>query len=122
MIFAPTYELAASLYIARNFFLNIAWPIQQSYLMGTVTPQERASASAISYTVWGVGSSISPLLAGYLLSGTGFISISAPLSLGGALYLGSAIGFYLFFRNIAPPEEETVMRTHRLGVARPPLD
>ena len=121
MVLAPSYQLAASLFIARNFFMNIAWPIPQSYLMGTVTPEERASASAITYTVWGAGSSISPLLAGYLLNGTNFLSISAPLSLGGVIYLGSAIGFYLFFRN-TPPEEELIMRRERFGVARPPLD
>ena len=122
MVVAPTYQFAASLYIARNFFINIAWPIQQSYLMGTVTPEERASASAITYTVWGVGSSVSPILAGYLLSGTSFISISAPLSIGAIIYLGSAIGFYLFFRNIAPPEERAIMRRGSFGVARPTLD
>ena len=122
MILAPTYQFAATLYVVRNFFMNIAWPIQQSYLMGTVTPEERASASAITYTVWGVGSSVSPLLAGYLLNGTSFISISAPLSLGGAIYLGSAVVFYLFFRDIAPPEERAIMGRSRFGVARPPLD
>jgi len=122
MILAPTYQFAAALYVVRNFFMNIAWPIQQSYLMGTVTPEERASASAITYTVWGVGSSVSPLLAGYLLNGTSFISISAPLSLGGVIYLGSAVVFYLFFRDIAPPEERAIMGRSRFGVARPPLD
>jgi MFS family permease len=122
MVFAPTYQSAGSFYIVRNFFMNISWPIQQSYLMGTVTPEERASASAITYTVWGVGSSVSPLLAGYLLSGTSFISISAPLTLGGAVYLGAAICFYLFFRNIAPPEERAIMKRGRFGVARPALE
>ena len=110
MIFAPTYEIAAVLLIARNFFMNMAWPIQQSYLMGTVSPRERASASAITYTVWGVGSSISPILAGYFLSGTSFLSISAPVSIGGAIYLASAISFYFFFRNISPPEERLLFR------------
>ena len=122
MILAPTYQFAAALYVVRNFLMNIAWPIQQSYLMGTVTSEERASASAITYTVWGVGSSVSPLLAGYLLNGTSFISISTPLSLGGVIYLGSAVVFYLFFRHIAPPEERSIMGRRRFGVARPPLD
>jgi MFS family permease len=105
MVLSPTYQFAGTLFVVRNFFMNIAWPIQQSYLMGTVKSEERASASAITYTVWGVGSSISPLLAGYLLSGTSFMSISAPIWSGGAIYLASAVAFYLFFRNIAPPEE-----------------
>ncbi len=110
MIFAPTYEIAAILFIARNFFINASWPIQQSYLMGTVSPKERASASAITYTAWGVGSSISPILAGYFLSSTSFLSISAPLSIASAIYLVSAISFYYFFRNIAPPEERMLFR------------
>jgi predicted MFS family arabinose efflux permease len=122
MIFAPTYQLAGSLFIIRNFFMNISWPIQQSYLMGTVTPEERASASAITYTVWGVGNSLGPLLAGYLLSGSSFISISAPVSIGGAIYLVSAVSFYLLFRNIAPPEEAVVMGRGRYGVTRPGLE
>ena len=110
MVFAPTYQFAGTLYIVRNFFINIAWPIQQAYLMGTVRPEERASASAITYTVWGVGSSLSPILAGYLLSGNSFVSISAPVSIGGAIFLASAVAFYLFFRNIAPPEESLSTR------------
>jgi len=122
MVFAPSYQLAGALFIARNFFMNISWPIQQSYLMGTVRTEERASASAITYTVWGIGNSVSPLLAGYLLSSSSFIWISAPLSVGGALYLASAVGFYLFFRNIAPPEEAVIMGRGRFGVARSGLE
>lgn len=116
MVIAPTYQIAGMFYVVRNFFMNISWPIQQSYLMGTVKSEERASASAITYTVWGVGSSVSPILAGYLLSSGSFIAISAPLSVGGAIYLVSAVAFYLFFKNIAPPEEEAVIGKGRYGL------
>jgi predicted MFS family arabinose efflux permease len=122
MIVAPTYQSAAMLFIVRNFFMNISWPIQQSYLMGTVPTEDRASASAITYTVWGVGSSIGPILAGYLLSGTSYLAISAPISIGGALYLASAIAFYFFFRNIAPPEEALAMRKWGFGAVRSALE
>jgi DHA1 family multidrug resistance protein-like MFS transporter len=105
MILAPTYQLAALILVARNFFMNIAWPVQQSYLMGTVTPEERASASAITYTIWGVGSSVSPILAGFFLSQTSYLSLSAPLLIGGATYLASAVTFYFLFRRTPPPEE-----------------
>jgi len=105
MIFAPTYELAGFVFIVRNFFMNISWPIQQSYLMGTVAPEERASASAITSTIWGVGSSIGPVMAGYLLSGVTFVSISAPLLIGAGIYLVSAATFYLLFRRFPPPGE-----------------
>jgi predicted MFS family arabinose efflux permease len=105
MVLAPTYQFAASIFIARNFFMNLAWPVQQSYLMGTVTPDERASASAITYTIWGVGNSVSPILAGYFLSQASLLSLSAPLLVGGAAYLTGALGFYILFRRTPPPEE-----------------
>ncbi len=107
MILSSSYEAAGLLFIVRNFFMNISWPIQQSYLMGTVTPGERASASAITSTIWGAGSSVGPLIAGYLLGANDFFLISAPLLIGSAVYLGSAVGFFFFFRNIPPPEEAT---------------
>jgi MFS family permease len=105
MILAPTYEVAGIIYIVRNFFMNISWPVQQSYLMGTVAVEERASASAITSTIWGIGSSVGPIFAGYLLSGTDYLSISAPLLIGCAIYLVSAVAFYFFFRGTPPPEE-----------------
>lgn len=105
MVLAPTYQFAAIIFIARNFFMNMAWPMQQSYLMGTVTPDERASASAITYTIWGIGNSVSPILAGYFLSQTSSLSLSAPLLIGGAAYLASAVAFYILFRGTPPPEE-----------------
>lgn len=105
MILSPTYQFAGLIYIARNFFMNISWPIQQSYLMGTVAPNERASASAITYTIWGIGNSVSPLIAGFFLSQTSFASISAPLVIGGGTYLAAALAFYFLFRKTPPPEE-----------------
>ena len=114
MIFAPTYELAGIIYIVRNFFMNISWPVQQSYLMGTVTADERASASAITSTIWGIGSSVGPIFAGYLLGGTDYFSISAPLLIGSAIYLVSAIGFYFLFRGTPPPEETKTSFSTRL--------
>lgn len=105
MILAPNYQLAGFLYIIRNFFMNISWPIQQSYLMGTVTADERASASAITYTIWGLGSSIGPLFGGFFLGQQAYASISAPLLIGAAAYLASAIAFFFLFRGTPPPEE-----------------
>jgi len=105
MILSPTYQIAGILYIIRNFFMNIAWPVQQSYLMGTVPSDERASASAITSMIWGVGNSIGPILGGIFLTGGSYLSISIPLILGAVIYLVSSIAFYVFFRRIQPPEE-----------------
>lgn len=105
MVLAPTYQVAGIIYIVRNFFMNISWPVQQSYLMGTVTSGERASASAITTAIWGVGGSIGPIFAGYLLNGSSYVSISLPLLIGAAIYFASAMAFYLLFRRTPPPEE-----------------
>jgi MFS family permease len=87
--------------------MNISWPVQQSYLMGTVAVDERASASAITSTIWGIGSSVGPIIGGYLLSETDshYVSISAPLLIGCAIYLASAVAFYFLFRGTPPPDE-----------------
>lgn len=113
MILAPNYQTAALILIARNFFMNISWPVQQSYLMGTVTVGERASASAITYTIWGIGSSAGPILAGYFLSQSTFLPVSSPLLIGGATYLGSAVAFYFLFRGTPPPEEAPLLPKYR---------
>jgi len=105
MITAPTYQLAGLLYIGRNFMMNISWPVQQSYLMGTVNPQERASASAISSMLWGIGASVGTFLGGVLLGGGNYISLSSPMLIGGGVYLAAAIIFFMLFRGIPPPEE-----------------
>jgi MFS family permease len=105
MILAPTYQDAGLLLVARNFLMNISWPVQQSYLMGTVVAEERASASAITYTIWGLGLATSPVLAGLFLSSKSFMSISAPIIIGAVGYFGSALLFYLFFRKFPPPDE-----------------
>lgn len=105
MITAPTYQLAGLLYIGRNFMMNISWPVQQSYLMGTVNLQERASASAISSMLWGIGASVGTFLGGILLGGGNYISLSSPMLIGGGVYLAAAIIFFMLFRGIPPPEE-----------------
>ena len=105
MVLAPNYELAGIIYIVRNFLMNISWPVQQSYLMGTVSTDERASASAITSTIWGIGNAVGPIFAGYLLTGTDYTSLSAPLLIGSVVYLASAIIFYFFFRSTPAPEE-----------------
>ena len=105
MITAPAYQLAGVLYIGRNFLMNISWPVQQSYLMGTVSPKERASASAISSMLWGIGASAGTFLAGFLLGGGTYLSLSLPILIGSGVYLVAAIVFFLLFRGNPPPEE-----------------
>jgi MFS family permease len=115
MVLAPNYELAGIIYIVRNFFMNISWPVQQSYLMGTVSTDERASASAITSTIWGIGGAVGPIFAGYLLTESDYASLSAPLLIGALVYLVSAIAFYFFFRYTPAPEEVKSRFSHEVA-------
>jgi MFS family permease len=73
--------------------------------MGTVSPKERASASAISSMLWGIGASGGTFLAGLLLGAGTYLSLSSPMLIGSGVYLVAAIVFFLLFRGIPPPEE-----------------
>ncbi|MBI1800095.1 MAG: MFS transporter, partial [Chloroflexi bacterium] len=102
MIFAPTAALAAALYLVRNFLMNLAWPAQQSYIMGVVEPRERATASSAVFAVWGLANSISPAIAGVWLDQG---QLALPLMAGTVSYLLSVALFYGFFRRVRLPEE-----------------
>lgn len=98
----PTFFLAALLYTLRMVTVTLAVPVAQSYLMGVIDPAERASAAGISTLPWQVGSSGGPYLAGYLMQ---YAAFDLPLELSAAASALSAVVYYLFFRNIPPPEE-----------------
>jgi MFS family permease len=105
MVLAPTAQLAAALYLVRNFLMNLAWPAQQSYIMGVVDPRERATASSVTSAAWGVANSISPAISGAWLDAK---LLALPLLAGAASYLLSVLTFYGFFRDVRLPEESAV--------------
>ncbi|MDA4130067.1 MAG: MFS transporter [Thaumarchaeota archaeon] len=102
MPLAGFFEAAAVLFVLRGILITISWPIQQSYMMGIVMEKERATAVGITYTAWGVTTSIATYLGGYLL-GSGLLWL--PFLLGTAGYIGSSLFLWIFFRKIKPPEE-----------------
>ena len=96
------FHEAAALFVLRSIFTTISWPILQSYMMGIVKEKERATTTGITYTAWGLMSSIGTYLGGYLL-GANLLSLPFVFGVGG--YLASAILLYVLFRRIKPPEE-----------------
>lgn len=106
MAVMPSYPLAAVLYLARMVAGTLALPVRQSYVMGVVEPEERATAAALSNLpsqLAGVGS---PALAGYMMS---TVSLNLPLELAAVLQGVNALLYYLFFRHISPPEEQVAI-------------
>jgi len=92
----------------RMIAATLSVPVAQAYLMGTIDPSERASAAGISTVPWQVGSSVGPYLAGYLMQ---YAAFDLPLELSAVASALSAGLYYVFFRNIRPPEEFEVPQT-----------
>lgn len=102
MTLSNIFLLVAILFAIRSIFVNISWPILQSYLMGVVDEKERAAATGIATTAWGLANSIGTLIGGALLS-AGLLSL--PFVIGSLSYLCSALAMGYLFRGLKPPEE-----------------
>lgn len=92
LAFAPTFGLAAGLYLARSFVSRIGLPLRQSYVQGVAPPNERARMTAFSRLPAQGTQAGGQLLAGYLIQN---LSLAAPFAvaglaqlLNGALYAG----------------------------------
>lgn len=94
IVLAPVFMVAIGLFIARSFMTNLSWPFQQSLLMGSVLPSERASAAGIGFAVWGLTNALGPGVAGVLL-GTGVLAL--PLLAGAVAYAGAGLVFGVGF-------------------------
>ncbi|ALV63404.1 putative sugar transporter protein [Thermococcus sp. 2319x1] len=87
------FLLAAFVYIIRSILMNIVWPIDDAFMMGFFTTEEKATAAGIrrafSTFMRGVGNYIG----GILFS----ISLSYPFYATATLYVAATLIFYFFF-------------------------
>lgn len=102
MVLMPSFWLAGVLYGARMIFNTLSIPVRQSFLMGVIPPAERSSAAGMASFPAQVGASISPYAAGYLMEQ---VWLELPLELAALLQALNAALYYLFFREVRPPEE-----------------
>jgi MFS family permease len=100
--FAPNAYVALGLLLLRSALSQMDVPTRTSYVMAVVTPPERPAASSITAAPRSVASSISPAIAGALLTST-FPGL--PLVICGALKIAYDIALLYSFRHIKPPEE-----------------
>jgi MFS family permease len=77
-------------------------PTRTSYVMAVVTPPERPAAASVTAVPRSLASSVSPTLAGALLS-TAFSGL--PLVICGGLKIVYDVTLLLSFRHLKPPEE-----------------
>ncbi len=99
---APNLYVALGLLLLRSALSQMDVPTRTSYVMAVVTPPERPAAASITAAPRSVAASISPALAGVLLTSA---FPGAPLVICGVLKIAYDIALLRSFRHIKPPEE-----------------
>jgi MFS family permease len=102
--FAPSFPVAAVLFLLREGLVEMDVPTRQSYVQAIVRPEERMVASGVTHLVRLAGWALGPLLAGPLMSGGRLV---APLVAGAGLKILYDLLLYVAFRRVRPPEETT---------------
>jgi predicted MFS family arabinose efflux permease len=99
--FAPSFPIAAALFLLREGLVEMDVPTRQSYVMAVVRPEERTAASAATGLVrlggWAAGSWI----AGLLMAG----SLAVPLVAAAGMKVAYDGLLWASFRRRKPPEE-----------------
>ncbi|HJW82252.1 MAG TPA: MFS transporter [Acidiferrobacterales bacterium] len=101
--FAPTFGIAALLFLLRECLVEMDVPTRQSYVMAVVRPEERTMASGVTHLVRMGGWAVAPFLAGPLMQG---LALATPLLVGAGLKIVYDIALYRAFRHLKPPEEQ----------------
>jgi len=100
--FAPTFEVAAALFLLREGLVEMDVPTRQSYVFAVVRPEERMVASGVTHLVRLGAWALAPALAGLLM---GRVGLMTPLVIGAVMKIGYDVLLYMSFRSVRPPEE-----------------
>ena len=100
--FAPSFAVAAILFLLREALVQMDVPTRQSYLMAVVAPEERTLASGITNLVRLATWAVAPALAGALM---GDRHLFAPLVIGATIKIAYDLLLWRAFRHVHPPEE-----------------
>jgi len=95
----PNLSWVIVLLLIRSVLSQMDVPTRTSYVMAVVSPSERAAAASITSVPRSLASSISPLLAGYLLQVSLF---GWPLVIGGVLKIVYDLALFAMFRRVRP--------------------
>ncbi len=107
--FAPTFPIAAALFLLREGLVEMDVPTRQSYVMAVVRPEERTTASGVTGLVRLAGWAVGPPLAGAAMQG---VSLLAPLVTGAAMKIAYDALLWAAFRRLKPPEERSESSRH----------
>jgi predicted MFS family arabinose efflux permease len=99
---APTFAIAAVLFLVRECLVEMDVPTRQSYVVAVVHPEERVAASSATNLVRTLGWGAGPLFAGAAMQS---LALWAPLVMGASLKIAYDVVLYGAFRKVKPPEE-----------------
>ncbi|HSN39900.1 MAG TPA: MFS transporter [Burkholderiales bacterium] len=100
--FMPTLPLALAFLFMRSALSQMDVPARASYVMAVVSPGERSAAAGVTAVPRSLAASVSPAIAGYLLSLSAF---GWPLVICGGLKIVYDLLLLKMFSRVRPPEE-----------------
>lgn len=114
--FAPNFEVASGLLLARSALSQMDVPTRQAYVMSLVEAEERTAAIAYTNTARYIVRPIGPLAAGAAIS----IAAGAPFVIAGTIKSIYDLALWSWFRTIplTNRKEDTIEMDH----PRPPQD
>jgi MFS family permease len=98
---APSFEIAAILFLVREGLVEMDVPTRQSYVLAVVKPEERSFVSGVTNLVRMSGWALGPVIAGPAMGA----SLGAPLVAGASMKISYDLLLYRAFRHLRPPEE-----------------
>lgn len=99
---APSFAIAAALFILREGLTEMDVPTRQSYLMAIVPEHERSWAAGLSQLARAAGRMIAPAFAGAAMQAG---ALWLPLVAGATIKIGYDLLLWRAFRRVRPPEE-----------------
>jgi MFS family permease len=100
--FAPSFSIAAVLFLIREGLVEMDVPTRQSYVLAVVQPEERAVASGVTTLVRLAAWAVAPAIAGVLMTGD---ALYVPLVIGATMKITYDLLLWRAFRELRPPEE-----------------
>jgi hypothetical protein len=100
--FAPSFEVAAVLFLLREGLVEMDVPTRQSYVLAVVRPEERTFASGVTNLVRLAAWAVAPAFAGALMNDA---SMYLPLVIGAGMKIAYDLLLWRAFRAVRPPEE-----------------
>jgi len=100
--YAPSFGVAAALFLLREGLVEMDVPTRQSYVMAVVRPEERLVASGVTHLVRLAGWAAGPVIGGLLMQD---VALGTPFVVAAAMKITYDVLLWIGFRRHQPPEE-----------------